>query len=46
MTKFRVHYEAGEIIDIDAEDATEARERAKKLQSGLITKVKVLKVKA
>ena len=46
MTKFRVHYELGEIVDINAEDAAEARELAKKIQSGIVTKVKVLKVKA
>ena len=46
MTKFRVHYETGEIINVDAEDAVEAREQVKKAQSGIITKVKVLKVTA
>jgi hypothetical protein len=46
MTKFRVHYESGETIDLDAKDATDARERAKKRQPGIVTKVKVLKEKA
>lgn len=43
MTKFRVHYETGETIDLDAENATEARERAKRKQPGIVAKVKVLK---
>lgn len=46
MTKFRVHYETGETIDLDAKDAVEARQNANKQQEGIVTKVKVLKEKA
>ena len=46
MTKFRVHYETGEIIDVDAEDPVDARQQANHQQAGKVTKVKVLKEKA
>lgn len=45
MTKFRVHFETGEIIDVDAEDPIEARQQASHQQAGKVTKVKVLKAR-
>ncbi|EJN04286.1 hypothetical protein [Phyllobacterium sp. YR531] len=45
MTTFRVHYESGDFIDVDAEDPIEARQQANQRKSGQVTKVKVLKVK-
>lgn len=43
MTTFRVHYESGSFIDVDAEDPTDARQQANQQQGGRVTKVKVLK---
>lgn len=43
MTQFRLHYSDGTTLDVDAENPTQAREIAKEIRTGIITKVKRVK---
>lgn len=42
---FRVHFEAGEPVDVTATNADEAREKALERRAGIITKVKIVREK-
>ncbi len=43
MNRFRVHFEVGEPITIDAETPAQARQGALAIRPGIVTKVKLVK---
>lgn len=43
MTTFRIHFEDGTTLDVDADHPDDARAAAKDKRAGRITKVKVVK---